>query len=81
MAMTPSRCGNAILEQMPVAVDQVNRKTHPALSQVIMKALAKSPEERYQSGQELVNDLEKCKASPAKVQVGAKPAAPVAPKS
>jgi hypothetical protein len=70
----------AILEQMPVAVDQVNRKTHPALSAVIMKALAKSPEERYQSGQELVNDLEKCKASPAKV-VGAKPAAAIAPKA
>ena len=70
---------NAILEQMPVAVDQVNRKTHPALSVVIMKALAKSPEERYQSGQELVNDLEKCKASPAKV-VGNKPAAAIAPK-
>jgi len=72
---------NAILEQMPVAVDQVNRKTHPALSQVIMKALAKSPEERYQSGQELVNDLEKCKASPAKVSMGVKPAAAVAPKA
>ncbi len=69
----------AILETMPVAVNQVNRKTHPALSEVIMKALAKAPEERYQSGQELVNDLEKCKASPAKV-VGAKPAAAVAPK-
>ena len=69
----------AILEQMPVAVDQVNKKTHPALSQVIMKALAKLPEERYQSGQDLVNDLEKCKASPAKV-VGAKPAAAVVPK-
>ena len=71
---------NAILEQMPVAVDQVNRKTHPALSQVIMKALAKLPEERYQSGQELINDLEKCKASPAKA-VGVKPAAAVAPKA
>jgi hypothetical protein len=70
---------NAILETMPVAVDQVNRKTHPALSLVIMKALAKLPEERYQSGQELVNDLEKCKASPAKA-VGAKPAAAIAPK-
>jgi len=32
-----------------------------------VKALAKLPEERYQSGQDLVNDLEKCKASPAKV--------------
>jgi eukaryotic-like serine/threonine-protein kinase len=69
----------AILEMMPVPVDQVNRKTHPALSAVVMKALAKSPEERYQSGQDLVNDLEKCKASPAKA-VGAKPAAAVAPK-
>ncbi|MFZ0802987.1 MAG: serine/threonine-protein kinase, partial [Terriglobales bacterium] len=72
---------NAILEMMPVAVDQVNRKTHPALSAVIMKALAKAPEERYQSGQELINDLEKCKASPAKVQVGVKPASSVAPKA
>jgi hypothetical protein len=72
---------NAILETMPVAVDQVNRKTHPALSLVIMKALAKAPEERYQSGQELVNDLEKCKASPAKVSLGVKPAAAVAPKA
>ena len=70
----------AILEMMPVAVDQVNRKTHPALSEVIMKALAKTPEERYQSGQELINDLEKCKASPAKA-VGVKPATAVAPKA
>jgi eukaryotic-like serine/threonine-protein kinase len=70
----------AILETMPVPVDQVNPKTHPALSALIAKALAKSPEERYQSGQELVNDLEKCKASPAKVQVGVTPAAAVAAK-
>jgi hypothetical protein len=72
---------HAILETMPVPVNQVNPKTHPALSALIAKALAKSPEERYQSGQELVNDLEKCKASPAKVQVGAVPAAAVAPKA
>jgi hypothetical protein len=70
---------NSILETMPVAVDHVNPKTHPALSAVIMRALSKSPEERYQSGQDLVNDLEKCKASPTKV-VGSKPAASVAPK-
>ena len=31
-----------------------------------MKALAKAPEERYQSGQELVNDLERCKESSPK---------------
>jgi len=56
----------AILEMTPTAPDQINRKIHPALTSVIMKALAKTPEERYQSGQELVNDLEKCKESAAK---------------
>ncbi len=63
----------AILEATPAAPDQINRKIHPALNAVIMKAIAKAPEERYQSGQELVNDLEKCKESPAKEQ--SKPAA------
>jgi len=63
----------AILESTPVAVDQINRKIHPALNTVIMKALAKAPEERYQSGQELVNDLEKCKESPAKATATSKP--------
>ncbi len=63
----------AIHEMSPVAPDQVNRKIHPALSEVIMKALAKNPEARYASGQELVNDLERCKESTAKS--AAKPAA------
>jgi serine/threonine-protein kinase len=52
-----------IMEQTPPAPDSINRKIHPTLSEVIMKALSKAPEERYQSGQELVNDLEKCKES------------------
>ena len=78
----------AILEMTPVAVDQINRKVHPALSAVIRKALSKAPEERYQSGQELVNDLEKCKESPVKPAVQATPkpaptpvAKPVAPQA
>src|SRR5712692_5378804 len=58
--------GQQILEQMPAAPDKINRKVHPALSEVIMKALSKVPEDRYQSGQELVNDLERCKESPTK---------------
>ncbi|HKD03341.1 MAG TPA: serine/threonine-protein kinase [Terriglobales bacterium] len=53
----------SILEMTPVAPDQVNRKVHPALSEVVMKAIARNPEQRYQSGQELVNDLERCKES------------------
>jgi serine/threonine protein kinase len=56
----------AIQGSMPVAPDQVNRKIHPALSQLIMKALAKNPDERYASGQDLVNDLERCKESTSK---------------
>ncbi len=44
------------------------RKIHPVLSEVIMKALSKAPEERYQSGQELVNDLERCKESTTKAE-------------
>ena len=57
----------------PVAPDQINPKLHPALSQVIMKALAKAPEQRYQSGQDLVNDLEKCKESATKAAAAARP--------
>jgi len=67
-----------ILESTPVPPDQINRKIHPALNTVIMKAIAKAPEERYQSGQELVNDLEKCKENPAKT-AAAKPVAAKTP--
>jgi serine/threonine protein kinase len=66
----------SILEMTPVAPDQVNRKLHPALSQVIMKALAKAPQDRYQSGHDLVQDLERCKESATKAAAAAKPGAP-----
>jgi eukaryotic-like serine/threonine-protein kinase len=70
----------SISEMTPPPPDQINRKAHPVLSQVIMKALAKNPEERYQSGQDMVNDLERCKESPVKATATAKPAPP-APKA
>ncbi len=63
----------SISDTTPVAPDQINPKLHPALSQVIMKALAKAPAQRYQSGQELVNDLEKCKESATKAAAATKP--------
>jgi serine/threonine protein kinase len=66
----------SISEMTPVAPDQINRKIHPALSQVIMKALSKAPEERHQSGQDLVNDLERCKESATKAAAAAKPGQP-----
>jgi hypothetical protein len=83
-----------IVEATPAAPIEVNRKIHPVLSEVIMKALSKAPEDRYQSGQDLVNDLERCKESTTKAEAkkagkpaqglnapqAAKPAAaPVAP--
>src|SRR6202521_2119477 len=67
---------HSISEMTPIAPDQINPKLHPALSQVIMKALSKAPEERYQSGQDLVNDLERCKESASKAAATAKPGQP-----
>lgn len=71
-----------ILEFTPTPLHQINRKINPALSEVILKALEKDPEKRYQSGKELVNDLEKCKNNPVKAApapAAAKPAAAAAP--
>ena len=76
-----------IVEATPPAPIEVNRKIHPVLSEVIMKALSKAPEDRYQSGQELVNDLERCKESTTKAEAkkATQPAqglnAPQAPKA
>jgi serine/threonine protein kinase len=65
----------SILDSTPVSPMQVNPKLHPVLSDLIMKALAKDPAERYQSGRGLLDDLEKCKES--KPQAAKAPAAPV----
>src|SRR5216684_4084739 len=50
-----------IVEEIPVAPVDINSKIHPAVSELIMKALSKAPSDRFQNGQELVNELEKCK--------------------
>jgi serine/threonine protein kinase len=53
----------SILDSTPVAPSHVNPKIHPLLSNLIMKALEKDPAKRYQSGREMLDDLEKCKES------------------
>jgi hypothetical protein len=64
----------SILNTTPVAPLHLNPKVHPLLSDLIMKALAKDPAVRYQSGKQLLEDLENCKeARPAAVK---KPEAP-----
>jgi len=60
-ASDPVALVGQIENEMPADPVRVNPKIHPAVSALIMKALAKDPAERYQSARELLNDLEACK--------------------
>ncbi len=73
----PESLRQSILDSTPVPPMHVNPKLHPVLSDLIMKALAKDPAERYQNGRALLDDLEKCKESKPQA---AKPA-PAPPKA
>jgi serine/threonine-protein kinase len=57
-----------ILHGQPIPPNEINPKLHALVNDVIMRALAKDPADRYQSGQDLVNALERKKeeiAAPA----------------
>src|SRR5260221_6995185 len=60
---TVEQVRQAILENQPPLPVRLKPKVNSGLSQLIMKALSKSPDERQQSGHELVQDLEKCKSA------------------
>lgn len=53
---------DAILHQAPLAPSALNRRVSPALESIILKAMDKEPERRYQSARELVVDLERLTA-------------------
>jgi len=65
-----------IENEMPASPSRVNVKIQPAVSALIMKALAKDPAERYQSARELLDDLEKCKENGKKAVTESKKTTP-----
>lgn len=62
-AADPVALVSQIENEMPASPSSVNSKIQPAVSALIMKALAKDSAERYQNAREVVDDLEKCKES------------------
>jgi serine/threonine protein kinase len=69
----------SILNSTPVPPLHLNPKVHPLLSDLIVKALAKDPAQRYQNGRELLDDLEKCKEARPAAKKAEAPKVPTAP--
>jgi predicted Ser/Thr protein kinase len=56
-----------IVNENPIAPRDLDVTVHPGLSAIVVKALAKAPDDRYQTGADLVRDLENYKlAGPAR---------------
>lgn len=73
-AADPVTLVSRIENEMPASPSSVNSKIQPAVSSLIMKALAKDPAERYQSARDLLEDLEKCKENKKTATDAKKPA-------
>jgi predicted Ser/Thr protein kinase len=69
-----------IVNESPIAPRDLDVTIHPGLSNIVTKALAKAPDERYQSGAELAHDLEDYKrpgaTQPATALAPVPPASP-----
>jgi serine/threonine-protein kinase len=70
-----------IVNENPITPRDLDVTVHPGLSAIVTKALAKAPDDRYQTGADLVRDLENYKlAGPvrtgATAAIGPVPAAP-----
>ncbi len=70
-----------IVNEEPVPPRQINPTIHPGINAVVMKALAKEPEARYQSCREMLEDLRNYRTvapggSPDKTMVSGGPGAP-----
>jgi len=74
---TAEQIRTAILDTVPPLPHRLKANLSPGLSALIMKAISKSPDNRFQSGQELVRELEQSNVSATKV---AAPVAAVRPK-
>ncbi|HEY6272252.1 MAG TPA: protein kinase [Terriglobales bacterium] len=62
-----------IVNENPIAPRELDRTLHPGLNAIVVKALSKTPDERYQSGAELVRDLESYKMAGATLPAAARP--------
>jgi serine/threonine protein kinase len=51
-----------IVNEEPVPPRQLNPSIHPGLNDIVLRALAKEPEERYQSCREMIDDLRNYRA-------------------
>jgi predicted Ser/Thr protein kinase len=50
-----------IVNETPIAPRDLDVTVHPGLSAIVVKALAKAPDDRYQTGADLVRDIENYK--------------------
>jgi len=70
---TPHAVLHDVIYEAPPPPRQLNPSLSPALEQVVLKAIAKQPDDRYQRGAELVKDLRRALTEPKPKPVVAPP--------